>query len=315
MLLTPVGSWVCSHSAPLEVLGTQLCALTKPKHDNPELSSLSSPASCRNSSSWGHVHLEVTWQVSLELGCLLQRGCWWGSSTALSHPKLSLIQQCCATQRILVSCSCDLLELLNRNTIMSRQKSFGAYSFFWQLFNGWESQGWAQLMPSMDAVHAHLSLMQGSLSLPHAAVPTAQSALTELNTTSLLPWRCVSNLDHVNDSDYRTATLPDGWHGQSRAQAVVGAERSRQAWPCFVISEWCYRGFLKVFTTGWISGNNLSNVFLIGLLKSHLFFLLSLWSRKIPPCSIQRRRRRYWEYVTPLILFDPCRILLPWWTL
>lgn len=212
-------------------------------------------------------------------------------------------------------CSCDLLELLNRNTIMSRQKSFGAYSFFWQLFNGWESQGWAQLMPSMDAVHAHLSLMQGSLSLPHAAVPTAQSALTELNTTSLLPWRCVSNLDHVNDSDYRTATLPDGWHGQSRVQAVVGAERSRQAWPCFVISEWCYRGFLKVFTTGWISGNNLSNVFLIGLLKSHLFFLLILWSRKIPPCSIQRRRRRYWEYVTPLILFDPCRILLPWWTL
>lgn len=82
----------------------------------------------------------------------------------------------------------------------------------------------------------------------------------------------------------------------------MGAERSRQGWPCFVISEWCYHGFLKVFTTGWINGNNLNNVFLFGLLKSHLFFLLVLQSRKTPPCYAQKRRRRCWEYVTPLIL-------------
>lgn len=43
-LLTPVSSWVCSRSAHLEVLATQLWALTEPKSDNPEDSSLSSPA-------------------------------------------------------------------------------------------------------------------------------------------------------------------------------------------------------------------------------------------------------------------------------
>lgn len=104
--------------------------------------------------------------------------------------------------------------------------------------------------------------------------------------------RC-SNVDDVNVSNYRTATLADDWHGQTRMEAVVGGERSRQ--DCFVIPEWCYHGFL---TTGWINGNNLSNVFLIGLLKSHLFFHLILQSRKIPPCYTQRRRR-CWEYVTP----------------
>lgn len=70
----------------------------------------------------------------LELVSLLQRGCLWGSSPALSHLKLfSDTQQCCIAQRILVwlksCCSCNLSWLFNRSTFMSKQKSLGAYSF------------------------------------------------------------------------------------------------------------------------------------------------------------------------------------------
>lgn len=148
MLLPPVSSWLCSHSARLEVLATQLCALTKPKRDNPEDSSLSSPASCRYSSSLRNIPIPSPFlrthppggeagTFPLELLCLLQRGCWWGSSTALSHLELLPdTQQCvCVSLKGFWSgwkscCSCNLLYLLNRNTFMSKQKSLGVYSFF-----------------------------------------------------------------------------------------------------------------------------------------------------------------------------------------
>lgn len=147
MLLTPVSSWVCPHSAHLEVLATQLCTLQNPNMRTQraaawaalpvaqlQSSSISFLQSCQ-----GHI-LEVCPHF-LWSRCPCCRGCCGAAdlhcpiwSSSLTHSSAASLKGFWAGWKS--CCSRNLLWLLNRCTFMSKQESLGAYSFFSSFSNG-----------------------------------------------------------------------------------------------------------------------------------------------------------------------------------